>query len=73
MQEAGDLSESRSGQQALTDRVEELGVLQPIAGLEGLATEGAAAMRTTVTGHPVNPRTRAKEMSPANESPILLV
>jgi hypothetical protein len=43
-QEAVDLPETRSGQQALTDGVEQLGAAQPVAGLEGLSAEGAAAV-----------------------------
>jgi hypothetical protein len=44
MEEARDLAEPRSGQQALADGVEELGAAQPVRGLKGLPAEGAAAM-----------------------------
>ena len=44
VQEARDLAEARSGQQALTDGVKKFGTTQPVVGLEGLLAEGATAM-----------------------------
>jgi hypothetical protein len=44
MQEACNLTQARSGQQAFADAVKKFGTTQPVAGLKGLLAEGAAAM-----------------------------